>query len=435
MNPEYMKNINKLAFFTPLPPAPSGIADFSARLLNDITKSTDVHVYTNRISYTAENRKRYQSLKVIDGVIPASELEQYDLIIYQIGSHRMHAAIYLQSLLTPGIIMLHETMLHQLVKFITFGIGFEDDYRAELEFAYGSEGREVARLVKTGRAASDTLFFNYPLFERIVSRSYGVITTTEFSKRLVAVKFPGKMVMHSPISVELPDAQRFNSKVVQKSGSKADFLVGVFGLITPVKEIDLLIDVFREIGDPRIKLCLVGGVDLNYNLESKLNEAGNPENIIVTGRLPRDEFDEWLDAVDICVNLRYPSGGESSAALLEMMAAGKAVIVPDYAQFLEFPDDCVIKLPLGRDKREMLISMIKECCANPADLKTTGNAARKHVAEHYSPEIVVEKFLNTVAILQDAKKESIGELADDERERYKTLFNEVLKHKDAEEWV
>ena len=54
-----------------------------------------------------------------------------------------------------------------------------------------------------------------------------------------------------------------------------------------------------------------------------------------------------MAATDLAVNLRYPSAGETSGTLIRAFESGKPVAVSDYAQFAEFPDDCVVKIPFG----------------------------------------------------------------------------------------
>src|SRR5205085_225853 len=66
-----------------------------------------------------------------------------------------------------------------------------------------------------------------------------------------------------------------------------------------------------------------------------------------TGYVSDDEFDAHYAQVDRVVNLRYPSAGETSGTLIRAFEMGKPVAVSDYAQFAEFPDDCVVKIPLG----------------------------------------------------------------------------------------
>ena len=64
------------------------------------------------------------------------------------------------------------------------------------------------------------------------------------------------------------------------------------------------------------------------------------------------ETDFWLyaSAADICLNLRYPSAGETSATLLRLLAAGRAVMITDQVRELDFPDSVVARASLDGDE-------------------------------------------------------------------------------------
>ncbi|MDD4311039.1 MAG: hypothetical protein PHW41_00995, partial [Eubacteriales bacterium] len=67
--------------------------------------------------------------------------------------------------------------------------------------------------------------------------------------------------------------------------------------------------------------------------------------VTITGYVGLDEFTRYIDATDICVNLRYPSNGETSGSLMRTLAKGKCVMVNDVGSFCEIPDQCCVKLP------------------------------------------------------------------------------------------
>lgn len=44
-----------------------------------------------------------------------------------------------------------------------------------------------------------------------------------------------------------------------------------------------------------------------------------------------------MDAADVCVNLRYPYNGESSASFMRLLGKGKCTIVNRIGSFAEVP--------------------------------------------------------------------------------------------------
>ena len=74
------------------------------------------------------------------------------------------------------------------------------------------------------------------------------------------------------------------------------------------------------------------------------------------GFLDYRDFEAAIGACDLCTNLRYPTAGETSASLLRVLALGRPVVVSDYAQMAELPDEVVVKAPLGEDEVEALVN-------------------------------------------------------------------------------
>src|SRR6266496_607351 len=76
----------KIAFHSPLPPAPTGVADYSAALLPALRKLAEVEV----------NPKTSQT--------PNSELRTPNCApLYHIGNNHLHRDIYARALCQPGI--------------------------------------------------------------------------------------------------------------------------------------------------------------------------------------------------------------------------------------------------------------------------------------------------------------------------------------------
>src|SRR5436305_12565748 len=144
----------RTAFFSPLPPARSGIADYSAALLEPMRALTDVTAFDS---------------------LPANfDDSDFDICLYQIGNNPWHAFCYEAPLRFPGVVVLHEANLHHLIAAMTIDRGDWDAYLREVEFDSGSRAFEYARdLVRTLRRGPD--YEGVPLIRRILSRSRGAV--------------------------------------------------------------------------------------------------------------------------------------------------------------------------------------------------------------------------------------------------------------------
>src|SRR5579884_3589236 len=120
----------RIAFFSPLPPEKSGIADYSAALLEPLSRLADVDTFTGRPRHFDRAR--------------------YDVCLYQIGNNPYHAAAYETALEHPGVVVIHEANLHHLIADLTIRRGDWDAYLREVEYDGGKEALEYAlRYVRT----------------------------------------------------------------------------------------------------------------------------------------------------------------------------------------------------------------------------------------------------------------------------------------------
>src|SRR5689334_16510972 len=109
----------KVAYYSPLPPSRSGIADYSSLLLPALRERIDVVV--------AEPGKRAPSA---------------DLGLYHLGNDPdAHGWIVDALLKRPGVVVLHEYVLHHLVAGVTIGRGNGRGYLDAMERELGVAGR------------------------------------------------------------------------------------------------------------------------------------------------------------------------------------------------------------------------------------------------------------------------------------------------------
>jgi hypothetical protein len=107
-----------------------------------------------------------------------------------------------------------------------------------------------------------------------------------------------------------------------------------------------------------------------------------------------DEFVDWIFTVDVAVNLRRPTAGETSAVVLRTMAAGRPQIVFDHGWYGELPDDAALKVPPG-DEAALLAAMAS--LAGSADRRQSmGRAALAYVQRLCQPAYVARAYLDFI---------------------------------------
>jgi hypothetical protein len=296
-----------------MPPERTGIAHYSAMLLPELRKRVEVDVITSSVIRQPSAVSR----------------------IYQLGNNPHHEWIYLEALNTPGVIVLHDVVLQHLIVEMTLARGDADAYAAALRASHGAVGEAWAR----GRAAglhSEMGNFLLPASVEVANRSRAVIVHNRWAADLLrsfGVATPIHVVPHP-------------SRGPRPQPSPERKVAGVFGFLTSAKRGEVILEAMSKTRD--VELLVVGEAAPNIDA-SKFQ---------TTGYVSDEDFDAYFARVDRIVNLRYPTAGETSGTLIRAFEAGKPVAVSDYAQFSEYPDDCVVKIPFGAGEADALAEFL-----------------------------------------------------------------------------
>src|SRR5204863_9258669 len=130
---------------------------------------------------------------------------------------------------------------------------------------------------------------------------------------------------------------------------------------------------------PRGRMLLVGAVSPGFELSLG---AMPDEAILREEYVPEDRLWSLMATCDVLVNLRHPTMGETSGAVIRALSLGKPVVVSDVGWFSELPDGAAFKVPADEREQESLTATLEEL-ADPALRAQAGAAARAYVeAEH-----------------------------------------------------
>lgn len=376
----------RLAFVSPLPPARSGIADYSAELVPHLAEHVDLELFCDR---SREARSLVEADLEVRGIEALDrEVERFDLLLYQIGNNAdFHSSAYAALMRYPGVVVLHEFMLHHLVRGMTLPAGEFDRYVEEMRYCYGATGERLARRHLEAGLPLD--LWRYPCFERVVDRSLALIVHNHYCRDRVLASRPAadvRVVPHhlslEPLSGDAARTFRTRFGIPEEA-----LLLASFGLVTPPKRLEVTLRAFAELRRriPTSRYLVAGELSPYYDVDSLLGgEAG--EGVIVTGRLELADLQAAMQAADVAVNLRYPTGGETSGTLMRLLGLGRPVVVSDHGAFAEVPDGCCAKVPLG-SREEAVLTEYLLALAEDADLRARlGANARRHMEREHTLE-------------------------------------------------
>jgi glycosyltransferase involved in cell wall biosynthesis len=399
----------RLAFVSPLPPAPTGIADYAADVLELLGGRHEVDLFHAQESVDAARLPAGAALLPASDLVARHRERPYDLAVYQLGNGRAHDFVYEVVSRLPGLLVLHDLVLHhaRAAQFLESEAVLAwrrdpssasaraaarpplDAWRAELEYSYPGRGDRLfeAHLGTVG----DLLPYAYPLFRIPVEASRAVAVHNAFMAAAVRAEVPGSEVVEvpQPARREPVSAEGVRALRSRLGFREDDIVVGSFGLVTPEKRTASIARAVARAAarDPRIRLLLVGPVPDSARLEALLARAGAAGRAVVTGRVPLEELAAHVEAADVVVHLRYPTARETSAALLRVLAQGRPAVISGLEHQADIPAEAVVRVDL-EDEEGAAARAILRLAGDPGARRRLGEAAAAHVLRTHSPSRV-----------------------------------------------
>jgi glycosyltransferase involved in cell wall biosynthesis len=384
----------KLAFWSPLSPSGTGVADYSEELLPHLAKEgLDIHLVVSDHEPSRVDIRASFPWHFARDHDRVAERERFDLNLYQIGNSSYHRYALNAALRFPGVVVLHDLVLQHLFLGLSVERGNTALYLSEMKRAYGERGAALGRQIAAA-LGSELLTSKFPLCERMVERSYGVLVLTRTMQQWLERRFGampvGKLIGRAPHHYAppppLPVSTPAEARALLGLPPKA-FLVASFGLVTRAKRIDRALLGFRrflEDGGNRDALFLiVGEVQKSYPLLELAPAEELGSRLVLTGRQPMDRFYLYMLAADVVVNLRFPSTGELSGTLIRTLGMGKPVLVSNTGPFAEFPEQTVARIDLGPHEVSEIARVLRLFSDRPDLREAMGRFAQEHVESHY----------------------------------------------------
>jgi glycosyltransferase involved in cell wall biosynthesis/SAM-dependent methyltransferase len=388
----------KLAVFSPLPPAKSGIADYCQALLPELAKHFEIEAFPG---------EGYEPDPLPPGVsIPfrrAREFrrEDYGAVLYQLGNNSDHAHVYDAAIEHPGVVVLHEFNLHHLLADVTIRRGDWPGYLREVEHEGGAEALAYAQRAATLEVGPD---YDLPMNRRVLENCSGVIVHSHFMVEQVAATGIAVPVTKIPHGVWLPEIDRNAGR--EKLGlDESAPLVGIFGFLKPYKRITEALRAMQRLVrlDSRAKMILVGQEHPDYPVQRLIDQMGLREHVRLLGYVPTAELEQYMAAVDICLNLRYPTVGETSGTLQRAFGLGRAVIVSEVGSFAELPGHICLKVPVGEGEVETLFEYLHLLITHPEIGREIGARAQQYVATQCTWERVAQRYADWIHAVAEGR--------------------------------
>ena len=387
----------RIAYFSPLGPLRSGIADYSEALLPHLAANAEIDLFVDGFSPTNKDiTSRFAVLDYKASPAVLDGLSKYDAVIYHMGNdHRYHTGIYNVSREHPGIVVLHDVALQHFF----WGLAQTEEnvqiYLDELEFEAGPGERRLTEdfFSLDGTPPQVRYPLKYPLNYGLVSRAEAVIVHSEWARKRLHAIASGTCIYKIPHLIS--DTGSDDSPSYKRNTGAVR--IASFGRATADKGIERALRALAKLRDRfQFEYTLVGEVCEYFPLDSIVRELGMEDRIKVVGHTDINEFVALISATDIAINLREQTVGETSGSLCRIMAAGVAPIVSDIGWFSELPDDCAVKIDMATCTDELLEAYLVRLIED-ADLRERiGRNARQYVLENFRVEDCAAKYLDVI---------------------------------------
>lgn len=388
-----------VAMVTPLPPAPSGVADYSYRLLAALREHCDVHAFADGTRHVDPEIGPPRAPDGVEVLSVRRLLDQerarggYDCVVYCLGNSEFHAGALAELRCRSGVVLAHEVRLTDLYALSADEPGaVPGGFAACLEAMYdglplgtGASGRIAAeaaeRMGVLMAAEVVALADRFVVMSNFAAGRVRLDVRPEDSDRIVMVPFG----IPDPVDDATPAVAR-------------EPIIGSFGVVNEVKQNALLVSALPAVlaRHPAASLAFVGpcAETERERLTALAAALGVAERVVITGAVTAAEYASWLDRAAVAVQLRRTANGESSAAVGDCLAAGAVLVVTGIGAGRDLPDSAVVSVDPSVSAGE-LAAVVADLLGDADRRRGLAAAARDYAMQH-SFAIVAQRLFEDV---------------------------------------
>lgn len=351
----------------------SGVADYAGRLL--------------------------RALRALGNVEP--DAAGADVHLYHLGNNRLHEAIYASALERPGVIVLHDAVLHHFL----LGTLTHDEYLNEWVYNYGEWRRDLGEELWRERARSgvEPRYFEFPMLRRVCERSLAVIVHNPGAAAMARAHGAVNVVViphfyEASPAPEGVDLARFRERIGVGQGTK---LFGIFGYLREPKRILQCLAAFRKLRAalPDCALLLAGEA-VSGDLDRLLRFEGVGDGVYRLPHLTEGELHIAAASVDCCLNLRFPAAGETSGIAVHLMSLAKPVIISRNAENSAIPETGALRVTHGIAESAELFDHMVLVTGFPELARRIGREGQMHLEKHHALEQVARQYWETLCAVR-----------------------------------
>ena len=441
----------RLAWFSPLPPARTGVASVSADLLDRLRTAYDIDAFVDARLRQGSGGQA-STVPLGSGVRSAHDFvwlhlkHPYDLVVYQLGNSAEHEYIWPYLFRYPGLTVLHDTHVHHARAAALLRHRRADDYRAEFAANHPGVNADLAEIAIAG--FDSHLYYQWPMIQLVLATSRLTLVHIPAIARSIRDAMPNvrieavRLGHGRPVSAD--EAARHRQEIRHRYDiSPEAILFGCFGGLAPEKRIPQILRAFAALHayEPDVRLLLTGAPARHYDLDADIRATCPAGTVITTGYVrDDDELTGHIAASDVALTLRWPTAREISGPWLRGLAAGVPTVITQLAHLTVVPwldprtwrssgapastDAVCIGIDILDEDHSLLLAM-RRLARDSALRIALGGAGRRYWEANHTPEVMAGDYRQAIELARTRSVPSVelpAHLLDDGRSALNALL-------------
>jgi glycosyltransferase involved in cell wall biosynthesis len=329
--------VSCIHWFSPLPPARTGIADYTTGILPYLQQRCQIVLWTDQQSWDERIEQCCEVRSFHPATLKADALEPRGIPIFHIGNNPMHQGIWEVSRRIQGVSVLHDTRLqHLFAHVLRDRYGDKQQYISAMSRCYGIRGARAADRFWSGGHTTEEMATKFPLASLAAEQSSICIVHSKESLELLE-----KEVTTPTLYLPLPYAARSEPSARKVGPPFRIVLCGYFGANRRLEAFLTALGTFEE--KHRFQVEIYGTVWDPEHIKKLISDHALSDIVVVNGYLEDLlDLDRALAGAHLGVNLRYPTMGEASMSQLQLWEHGIPSLVTPVGWYASLPEDTVL---------------------------------------------------------------------------------------------
>jgi glycosyltransferase involved in cell wall biosynthesis len=385
----------KINWFSPLSPAATDIAHYTARVLPALAALAEVTLWTTSRHWVTSLEQFAEVRRYGLDRLPSTELNRADMTFYHIGNNpRFHWPIWHVSRVHPGVIVLHDLRLHHFFDWI-YRVHYQNlpMYLETMETFYGESAQEDAReCFNTNAANIEYMAQRYPLTDLALQNALGAIVHTQEAYDVLKPNADWPL-MYAPLP--FPTVESIG---LREAGPPYRLIV--FGYLGRNRRLDSVLEALAGFsGREHFRLDIFGSVlEDEQRIRAKIRNLKLTASVRLHGFVPEERLQEALAQSHLAINLRFPTVGEASGSQLRIWSHRLPSLVSDVGWYASLPGDTIAFVRHDEHEISDIQDHLSDFLDSPDSFARMGLRGFEELRKNHSPAAYAQQIESMVEL-------------------------------------